>query len=96
MGTLAEPHVDGPSNAAQIERRHWTLFALLILLGAGLRLYRIEIPGFTEGADHMYALTARTMALLLGWGWQNAGLLADPHVVSQRSQCPSRLFPPLH
>lgn len=86
MGTLAEPHVDGPSNAAQIERRHWTLFALLILLGAGLRLYRIEIPGFTEGADHMYALTARTMALLLGWGWQNAGLLADPHVVSQHLQ----------
>lgn len=73
-------------HANRMDHVHYLFLALLVLFGAGLRFYRIEIPGFTEGADYMYAKTARTMALLFTWGWQHLDLLGDPLVVSQQLQ----------
>jgi 4-amino-4-deoxy-L-arabinose transferase-like glycosyltransferase len=51
---------------------------LILLAGGGLRLYRIGEPGFTEGADFMYARTGLTLMLLGEWAWHHPRLLADP------------------
>lgn len=70
----------------QVERVHYLYLALLVILGAGLRFYRIDVPGFTEGADAMYAKTARTLAVVFYWAWQHMGLLGEPAVVNEQLQ----------
>jgi 4-amino-4-deoxy-L-arabinose transferase-like glycosyltransferase len=64
-------------------RVHYICLALLLAIGAGLRFYNIAGPGFTEGADFMYALTARTMSLIVGWGIGHTGMLSDPDAVAR-------------
>lgn len=59
---------------------------LFLAIGIGLRFYNLDGPGFTEGADFMYTLTARTMSLIVGWGIGHAGLLGDPDAVARELQ----------
>ena len=70
----------------RIECGHWIYLGLLVILGTGLRLYRIDFPGFTEVVECMYTRTARTIALLFSWGWEHMALLGDAHVVNQQLQ----------
>ena len=60
--------------------------ALLLAIGIGLRFYNIDGPGFTEGADFMYTLTARTMSLVVSWGIGHTGMLSDPDAVASELQ----------
>lgn len=75
-----------PSKSAflQVKRKEWMLLALLVGLGAFLRLYRIHEPGFTEGADKMYAATANSLYLLINWVWANANILGDSQFVTEK------------
>ena len=61
----------------------YIILVTLILLGGSLRFYHIDIPGFTEGADSLYANTARTIILLAGWCWDNPDLLFDEQAVKE-------------
>jgi 4-amino-4-deoxy-L-arabinose transferase-like glycosyltransferase len=67
-------------------RMHYICLVLLLAIGTVLRFYHISTPGFTEGADFMYALTARTVSLLVGWGIHHIGMLSDTPAVTQGLQ----------
>lgn len=62
--------------------KFWPLMGVLLLAGLGLRLYHLSPEEFVEGDDATYFLTARSLVVVLDWGWDNLGDLvagsADP------------------
>ncbi|MBM3279382.1 MAG: glycosyltransferase family 39 protein [Candidatus Handelsmanbacteria bacterium] len=63
-------------------RWFWTWMAAVALAALGLRLFHLTPEEFVEGDDATYYLTARSLSVMLGWGWENALALvagqADP------------------